>query len=225
MIDCVSENSVLVTLGNRIDPALTSKIVALCEWLDLNGEGWLVDLVPSYTTLLVVYDPLQRDFRDVTRIVRQGVGGLAQLTRQPSSEGHSHEIPVYYSPESGPDLLALAKLKGLSVDEVIRLHSQRSYQVYALGFLPGFGFLGTVDPQIQAPRKVVPRASVPAGSVAIANGQTAIYPRTSPGGWQLIGRSPTVMFDRHSLSRLSIGDQVRFFPVSRKEYLSMGGEL
>ncbi|WP_375177078.1 5-oxoprolinase subunit PxpB [Marinobacter mobilis] len=224
MIDCVSENSALVTLGRQISPRLTARIAALCDWLEQQSFQWLIDLVPSYTTVLVVYDPMQLDFRGVKQCLNNGLSLLQQTTVQ-GRPGTVHEIPVYYAPETGPDLGELATQKGLSESRVIELHSQREYQVYAIGFMPGFGFLGTVDPQIQAPRKATPRALVPAGSVAIANEQTAIYPKASPGGWQLIGRSPAVMFDRQNLSRFRIGDRVRFVPVSRADYLGLGGRL
>lgn len=224
MIDCVSENSVLVTLGSRIDPRLTVRIAALCDWLEQQQFQWLIDVVPSYTTLLVVYDPMQLDFRGVTRCLNGGLS-LQHSTEEVCRPATLHEIPVYYSPETGPDLIELARQKGLTESQVVELHSQREYQVYAIGFMPGFGFLGTVDPKIQMSRKTTPRPQVPAGSVAIANEQTAIYPKASPGGWQLIGRSPSVMFDRQHLSRFRIGDRVRFTPVSRTDYLGLGGQL
>lgn len=225
MIECVSENSILVTLGDQIDPTINARISWLCHWLEGQHLPWLIDLVPSYTTLLLVYDPMALDFRGVTRCVQ---GALAQLdgasaVSRPSAK--RHDIPVYYSAETGPDLSELAHQKGLTERRIIELHCQREYQVYAIGFMPGFGFLGTTDPLLHTPRKDTPRPRVPAGSVAIANQQTAIYPKASPGGWQLIGRSPTPLFDRDSLSLLQIGDRVRFRPISRVEFLKLGGQL
>lgn len=228
MISCVSDDSLLITLGNEIDPNLTPHIAALCTLIEECREGWLVDLVPSYTTLLVVYDPLRIDFRGARSRLSSLVEKLERQWQQRASVNRSgtlHRIPVYYSAESGPDLEALASTKGLSVAEVIRRHTATEYQVYAVGFLPGFGFLGSVDETIAAPRLDTPRGQVPAGSVGIANRQTAIYPKASPGGWRLIGRSPTRMFDPGQLSLLKVGDRVQFHAISRSEFLDLGGSL
>jgi KipI family sensor histidine kinase inhibitor len=125
------------------------------------------------------------------------------------------DIPVIYGGAGGPDLEAVAELAGCPVSEVIARHAARTYRVYMLGFVPGFAYMGTVDPAIAAPRHRVPRERVPAGSVGIAGQQTGVYPVESPGGWQLIGRTSTVMFDaaRTPPSLLSPGDRVRFVPA------------
>jgi inhibitor of KinA len=127
------------------------------------------------------------------------------------------DIPVHYGGDDGPDLATVARFAECSEEEVITRHSQRIYRVYMLGFVPGFSYMGRVDPSIAAPRHRVPRLHVPAGSVGIAGGQTGVYPVDSPGGWQLIGRTDTVMFDadRDRPSLLSAGDLVRFVPVTR----------
>ena len=128
------------------------------------------------------------------------------------------EIPVNYGGEYGPDLDAVATFAGCSVDEVIKRHSSRTYRVYMLGFVPGFAYMGRVDPSLAAPRHRVPRERVPAGSVGIAGLQTGVYPVESPGGWQLIGHTTTVMFDanRDQPSLLAAGDLVRFVPVGNR---------
>lgn len=228
MISCVSEDSVLVTFGDRITPTHTLQIATLCNRLELHHQDWLVDLIPSYTTLLVVYDPMRAGVHTVCQCINDALAFDAQHSSAKSPDQPSqrhHKIPVYYSEETGPDLLFLAQSKGLSIEEVIQRHSALEYQVYAIGFMPGFGFLGSVDPKLATPRKDTPRASVSSGSVGIANQQTAIYPKTSPGGWQIIGRSPTTMFDSQKLSLLNIGDRVQFLPISREHFMDLGGEL
>ncbi|MEQ9547747.1 MAG: 5-oxoprolinase subunit PxpB [Marinobacter sp.] len=228
-ISAVSEDSVLVTFADAINDTLPRRIALLCNRIEAERNDWLVDLVPSYTTLLVIYDPVRIDFRRVEAYLTRSLG----MPREPDPESASpdptdqtsHDIPVYYSPESGPDLEWIARENNLSIDDVINHHTRRTYTVYAIGFAPGFAFMGEVDPAIATPRKGTPRSRVPAGSVGIANQQTAVYPKASPGGWQLIGNSPITLFDPTNLSLLNVGDVVRFHAVSRERFLELGGEL
>lgn len=169
--------------------------------------------------------PVVVDFREVTAELRRLVHRETIQQQTPDLSGRLVELPVYYSSKTGPDLQWLASQSGLDCEEVIRRHCSLEYRVHALGFAPGFAFMGQVDPSIAAPRKASPRKQVPAGSVGIANRQTAVYPQTSPGGWQLIGRCPTPLFDPINLSLLKVGDRVRFTPISREEFLTAGGEL
>ncbi|GGC71883.1 5-oxoprolinase subunit PxpB [Marinobacter halophilus] len=226
MLEPVSEDAVLITLAEAIDDALPARITRLTQSLHDANLPWLRDLVPSYTTLLVVYDPVRVDFREVTSRLRAIVkADNTQTERTVQATGDLVELPVYYSVESGPDLAALAAETGLSTAEVIARHSALEYRVHALGFAPGFAFMGEVDPTIAQPRKPTPRKRVPAGSVGIANRQTAVYPQASPGGWQIIGRCPVRLFDPQHLSRLKAGDRVRFRAISREDFLAAGGEL
>jgi KipI family sensor histidine kinase inhibitor len=224
MITAVSENTLLVTLADEIHADLPLKLRSLCRNLEARNWPWLLDLVPSYTTLLIVYDPDQLDFRQARAAIRPVLNESPDLP-QPDAEDRLIELPVYYSAESGPDLAALAKACDLTMDDVIARHTASTYQVFAMGFAPGFGFMGEVDSSIAHPRKKTPRQKVPKGSVGIANRQTAVYPVASPGGWQLIGRCPTKLFDRETLSVFNIGDNVRFYSVSRADFLDLGGEL
>jgi KipI family sensor histidine kinase inhibitor len=134
---------------------------------------------------------------------------------------------VYYAAEVGEDLEPLAARAGLSTDEVIALHCGTDYRVYAIGFAPGFAYLGQVDERIAAPRLATPRLKVPRGAVAIADRQTAVYPAVSPGGWNLIGRCPVRMFDPNAepIMPVAVGDRVRFESVSRERFLALGGDL
>ncbi|RBP71836.1 5-oxoprolinase subunit PxpB [Marinobacter nauticus] len=225
MIEPVSEDTILITLAPAIDDTLPARIASLVDNIWRAGFHWLVDMVPSYTTLMVVYDPVAVDFRQVTTELRPLVHELSTLAHTAELNGRLVELPVYYSAETGPDLQWLASESGLDCEEVIRRHSSVEYRVHALGFAPGFAFMGQVDPSIAAPRKTSPRKQVPAGSVGIADRQTAVYPQASPGGWQLIGRCPTSLFDPTKLSLLKVGDRVRFTPISREAFLATGGEL
>jgi KipI family sensor histidine kinase inhibitor len=152
---------------------------------------------------------------------------LADLPPGADLEGRAVTLPVYYSAETGADLEALAARAGISIEEVISIHSSTEYRVYAIGFAPGFAYLGQVDERISAPRLATPRLKVPRGAVAIADRQTAVYPAVSPGGWNLIGRCPTRMFDPRATPPMpvAVGDRVRFEPVSRARFLALGGEL
>ena len=227
MISPVSENALLITLAEEIRSDLPGQLSSLCKHLNAQQWSWLVDLVPAYTTLLVVYDQQQLDFRQATAAIRPFLTperlNAGEIRVPGSSE--ALELPVYYSTESGPDLQALANACSLSTDQVIQQHTADTYQVFAMGFAPGFAFMGEVDKSIAHPRHKTPRKHVPAGSVGIANRQTAVYPVSSPGGWQIIGRCPTRLFDPARLSLLAIGDRVRFRSISRQQYLQLGGRF
>ena len=151
---------------------------------------------------------------------------LADLQPDAGNTGRRHEIPVWYHASVGPELPVLAARSGLSEAEVIGLHSEREYPVFALGFAPGFGFMGLVDERLASPRLSTPRKRVAAGSVGIAERQTAAYPAVSPGGWNLIGRTPVRLFDhaREGYSLLQPGDRVRFVAVSHEQFMALGGD-
>ena len=144
-----------------------------------------------------------------------------------ATSGDLLTLPVYYDLESGPDLEIIAELGNISIDEVITIHQQQEYRVYAIGFAPGFAYLGEVDERIAAPRLATPRQKVPRGAVAIADRQTAVYPAVSPGGWNLIGLCPTRMFDpdKQPSMPVKVGDRIKFSAITRDEFLAQGGEL
>ena len=218
------ENALILYLGTETSPAVSARVQAAAAALEPALGVDLVDLVPSYASLLIIYDALRTDHLSVAHRVRQAVEGLTGVE---PGEGRCVALPVYYAPEAGADLESLAARSGLSVDEVIALHSGSEYRVYAIGFAPGFAYLGQVDERIAAPRLATPRQKVPRGAVAIADRQTAVYPAVSPGGWNLIGRCPVRMFDPAAdpVMPVAVGDRVRFEPVSRERYLALGGDL
>ncbi|MCH8550727.1 MAG: 5-oxoprolinase subunit PxpB [Natronospirillum sp.] len=227
-IQPVSEDAVLIQFGEEISEAHIPFIVTMERMVEERLGNALVDLVPSYTTLLVIYDLDRADHRQITRLLRE-IGQELEAHLSDAPTGRTVTIPVWYDPSVGFDLEALAERNSLSVEDVIHYHTGKPYQVFAIGFNPGFAFLGRVDRRIASPRHKSPRDAVPPGSVGIADVQTAIYPRQSPGGWQIIGRTPQAMFDPDQdpahASLLQVGDEVSFRAVDRETFLELGGVL
>ncbi|MGF1700361.1 5-oxoprolinase subunit PxpB [Photobacterium makurazakiensis] len=229
-IEHVSENNAIVYLGNQIDVALTPKISLLVDYLWTLKANAIVEVIPSYTSVLIQFRPQQISFGQLQAAVLQYEQILREnqpLNLPQSNHSKVIELPVYYSTEVGPDLKAIAKEKQLSLDQVIAFHSEQLYTVCAIGFAPGFAFLASVNEEIATPRHHAPRKKIPAGSVGIANSQTAVYPADSPGGWQIIGNCPSELFNPNQtpMSPFMVGDQVRFTQISRKEFLDQGGEI
>jgi len=216
----VGDAALAVQFGSRIDPAINVQVHALARALAEHPQVGLGEAVPAYCSLLLHYDPLVLSFSTVVALVQEA---MAQTRSRPSPEPRVVEIPTCYGGEFGPDLAGVARHNGLSEEAVVELHSSRPYPVYMLGFSPGFAYLGGLPPAIAAPRLATPRIRVPAGSVGIAGAQTGIYPLATPGGWQLIGRTPLRLFDpeRDPPARLHPGDRVRFVPVSSDRFASL----
>ena len=222
-IEVVGIDCLMLRLFDEIDEAHMLWLLAAAGRVRESFGPALIDLVPSYTTLLIHYDLTQLHDEQARQRVADALHGL-----QPAAGGQAREldIPVWYDPSVGPELEALGQRSGLGIAGVIERHSTRTYQVFALGFAPGFAFMGLVDECLASPRLQTPRQQVPAGSLGIADRQTAIYPLVSPGGWNLIGRSPTRLFDKE-LDGYSIwqpGDRVRFQPIERTEFVRLGGD-
>ena len=218
------ENAMTLYLGHETSPEVSARVQAAAQAVEAALGPDLIDLVPSYASLLIIYDPFSTDHLSVAHRVKACVANLAEVS---TTEGSTVVLPVYYHPEVGEDLENLAESAGLSVEQLIDIHSGTEYRVYAIGFAPGFAYLGQVDERIAAPRLATPRQRVPRGAVAIADRQTAVYPEVSPGGWNLIGRCPQRMFDPDAEPTMpvSVGDRVRFEPVDKQQFLSLGGEL
>jgi KipI family sensor histidine kinase inhibitor len=223
-IEVAGEDAVIVYLGKVASSATINEIAQLKYNIARILEDCLVELVPSYASLLVIFDPLKTDYF----AVKKAISTLLEtnVTEHASSQ-KIIELPVYYSLESGPDLKTLASRAGLSIEDVIEIHQQTIYQVFAIGFAPGFAFLGEVDERIACPRLTSPRAKVAKGSVAIADRQTAIYPNESPGGWNLIGLCPQTLFNPKVSPYLTyqVGDSVKFKAITQSEFLKLGGQL
>lgn len=214
----------MVRLFDAIDEGNLGWILSLARRCEALFGTALVDLVPSYTTLLIQYDPLAFTPDEARAVIRRAADGLAP--ENGPSEAPVKKIPVWYDPTVGPDLPKLASRWSMGVDEVVELHAGTEYRVYALGFAPGFAFMGVVDPALETTRLSTPRQRVHAGSVAIAGRQTSAYPAVSPGGWNIIGRTPITLFDRQrdEMSFLQVGDRVRMVPVTKGEFLKLGGD-
>ncbi len=215
LVQPMADHGLLFTFGDRIDAALSRRIGALTDALTAESLPGIIDLVPSYTTLMVLIEPGVADPAEIGSRVNHHWRQVATqvYTRQPQREV---VIPVEYGHHAGPDLLDVARITGLPPDEVIRRHAAARYQVGAIGFSPGFAFLIGLPPELATPRRSSPRTAVPAGSVGIGGAQTGIYAQSTPGGWSLIGRTALTMFDpeRDPPSLLQAGDAVRFEPTA-----------
>ncbi|MCJ7957633.1 5-oxoprolinase subunit PxpB [Pseudomonas sp. NFX183] len=222
-IEVVAIDCLMVRLFDVIAEANMPWMLAATQRLREGFGPALVDLVPSYTTLMVHYDLTALSPAQARELIGQA---LADLQPQAQGSGQCHVLPVWYDLSVGPELSLLSQRSGLSVEDVIRRHSAHEYQVFALGFAPGFAFMGLVDEILATPRLNTPRKRVAAGSVGIAERQTAAYPVVSPGGWNLIGRTPAKLFDRErdGYSLMQPGDTVRFEAVGHAEFINLGGD-
>lgn len=213
----------MLCLFDEISEVNMPWILAASERLREAFGKHLIDLVPSYTTLMVHYDLTALNPGQARELIAEA---LIDLSPNARASGKCHVLPVWYDLSVGPELNVLSQRSGLTVEEVIRCHSEHEYQVFALGFAPGFAFMGLVEEVLAAPRLSTPRKKVAAGSVGIAERQTAAYPVVSPGGWNLIGRTPAKLFDRErdGYSLMQPGDTVRFEAVSHAEFIKLGGD-
>jgi len=222
-IEVVAIDCLMLRLFDEIAESNMPWMLAASERLRASFAGQLIDLVPSYTTLMVHYDGLALSPAQARELIAEA---LTDLRPEARSSGQCHVLPVWYDLSVGPELSLLARRAGCSVSDVIRRHSEHQYQVFALGFAPGFAFMGLVEESLAAPRLNTPRKRVASGSVGIAERQTAAYPAQSPGGWNLIGRTPSALFDRErdGYSLMQPGDTVRFAPVTHAEFIRLGGD-
>lgn len=219
------ENAILIVFGDQIDPALPTKIATLSQQLTHSLGALIINLIPSYTSLHISYD--------LNKITHQALLSKVEalLTQTHTNivtfKPQTIRIPVYYNTDVGLDLAQLLTNKNLDLATFINIHSDKKYTAYAIGFSPVFAYLGEVDKRIQAPRLATPRIKIPAGSVGIAQHQTAVYPTDSSGGWNIIGRTPLDLSlnNPDNINKFRIGDSVQFYPIRRDEYLQLGGKL
>lgn len=231
-VEVAGENSLILYFGETTAPEISARVQRASRKLAAELGEFIIDQVTSYASLLLIFDPLRVDQYEIRRVIHQTliadqpVDNLDHSVAK-TSAASCLELPVYYSEESGPELQLISQNSGLSIDEIIALHQSLSYRVYAIGFAPGFAFLGQVDKRIATPRLSTPRLKVPCGAVGIADRQTAIYPDISPGGWNLIGLCPTRMFNPEATPTMpvSVGDEVRFKAINKDEFLALGGEI
>lgn len=218
IISPVGDCAISIDFGQVIDPKINRHIRQTIERIqELKLDG-ITELVPTYCALLIQYDAMLYSYSDICN--------LMEPLLEPSATDDANElvtvveIPTVYGGEFGPDLGFVASHNNLTEDEVVAIHSGTDYLVYMLGFIPGFTYLGGMDSRIATPRLSSPRTLIPAGSVGIAGEQTGTYPSDSPGGWQIIGRTPVTMYDmsKEQAALLSAGDYVRYVPIDEAEY-------
>jgi len=222
----LGDSALLLDFGNAIDENLNELVVSVFRQLRKKPPPGMVEAIPAYSSIAVYFDPgavrkqgigQSTAFEAMSQAVRQA---LEKAGGQPRQEGKFFTIPVCYDPDFAPDLTWIASRSNFSVKEAISLHTSITYRVYMIGFLPGFPYLGILDERISAPRKAAP-VMVEEGSVGIAGNQTGVYPFQSPGGWQIIGRTPVKVFDISAKDKpalLQTGDLVKFTSITRDEF-------
>lgn len=223
-IDIAGENAVIIYFSDKPSSEIAGKLLVAQHTIREHCQAMIIDLVPSYTSILVIFDLFYCDHFQLISRLRQC---LAHIPNSEKTRSKVIKLPVYYGIDGAPDLIALSRRAQLSVEEVVNIHQNQEYRVYAIGFAPGFAYLGDVDERISTPRLNTPRLKVPRGSVAIADRQTAVYPNVSPGGWHLIGLCPTKMFDLNTEPNMpvNVGDRVKFYAVNKKEFMVLGGSV
>ena len=213
----MGDRSLIVELGDEISPAVNRRVRDLDIKLMQNPIEGLVETVPTYRSLLIIYDPLRIN----VALLKQRIEDLQKMIDGIQiPEPKTMEIPVVYGGEYGPDLEWVAQYHKMSIDEVIQLHTETIYQVYMIGFTPGHPYMAELPKALIMPRRETPRTNVPRGSVAIAKNQTVIYPVESPGGLHILGRTPLKLFNpfQSPPTLLEIGDLVRFFSIEKEEF-------
>ena len=221
-LEPLGDSAVVATLGTRIDAEALAPVLALAKAVREAGARGVVEVVPAYATVTVFYDPLQfaNPDEDAYEYICSLLESCAERAVGGERAGRDFEIPVCYGGEFGPDLPHVAAHCGMDAEEVAAVHCGGDYLVHAIGFTPGFPFLGGLPAGLATPRRETPRTRVPAGSVGIGGSQTGVYPIASPGGWQIIGRTPLALFrpDRSPASMLRAGDRVRFRRITAGEF-------
>lgn len=222
----LGDQAVMIEFGQEINIDVYKGVQSLASILDIMQPDWLIEYIPAYTTLTVVYNPIALMKKHSSSLLPYNIicdeikTFLSTDMNVPMIENRTIEIPVCYGGKFGPDLSFVSESNGLTDEEVIHIHSTGTYIVYMLGFAPGFPYIGGMSSKISTPRRGSPRLKIPSRSVGIAGSQTGIYPIETPGGWQLIGSTPLQLFSiRHNPpTLLQAGDSVRFKPISYEEY-------
>lgn len=217
-IAAAGDSSILIEFEKEIRPDINQKISATVQLLKAQHTPGVIDIIPAFCSLLINYDPRVISYGEMKKRLEEI---LKIEVKAGERRKKVYEIPVCYGGKYGPDIQTIADNAGLSIEEVIEIHSSCDYLIYMLGFLPGFCYLGGLDERIHTPRLANPRLKISAGSVGIGGSQTGIYPLDSPGGWQLMGMTPVKTYDpeREVPILVEAGDYIRFIPIDEEEYL------
>jgi KipI family sensor histidine kinase inhibitor len=218
------DSALIIKAGDDISIETNGIVRKLLIRIEQENIDGIIDFIPAYNELMVCYDPIIVGYRALFDIFASLTDDIETVELPESGIIH---VPVLYGGRNGEDLPEVAFCHNLSEEEVIHIHSLPNYRVYMLGFTPGFCYLGGMDEKISTPRKQNPRMKIPAGAVGIAGNQTGIYPIVSPGGWQLIGRTPLRLFDpnRNPEFLFQAGDTIKFYPISKDEYGEIGNAI
>lgn len=231
-IHIAGENSLILYFGQSANVKTLAKVQHAAQLIRYHMASSIIDIVPSYASIMVMFNLLTHDHQQISNELMALCAGLdepsqATLATQTANTDNAKvvELPVYYGLDLGLDLAIIAKQAKLSVAQVIDIHQAQEYHVYAIGFAPGFAYLGEVDERIAIPRLTSPRVKVPKGAVAIADKQTAVYPNDSPGGWHILGLCPVPMFDAQARPSMpvQVGDKVKFKAIDKAEFIRLGG--
>lgn len=214
------DRAIVIEFGNKISEKINSKVRAMMIAIDKKNIAGIVEMIPTYRSLMIHYNPLKVDFYFLCKELKSVEKQLDDI-EIPLPE--VIEIPTLYGGDYGVDIENVAKHNGLTVDEVVKIHTSKEYLIYMLGFTPGFPYLGGMDERIATPRLKTPRTKISGGSVGIAGSQTGIYPIDSPGGWQLIGKTPLKLYDpyREKPILLQSGNYIKFVPIDEQTYIKI----
>lgn len=211
------DSALVAEFGREIDDAVNEQVHAMSQWIAAKRIRGIKEVLPTFRSLLIVYDPMKTTYGRLVRQLRTYVPNPAEWTAR---EKNVLEVPCCYD---GPDLEDMEALTGLSREQIIAIHSGVDYKIYMMGFLPGFVYLGGLDPRLHAPRLTTPRTRIEPGSVGIGGSQTGVYPVASPGGWRILGVTPLKFYDPKADNPVlcRAGQYIRFVPISRREYERM----
>jgi KipI family sensor histidine kinase inhibitor len=224
-IKVAGENAIIIYLGNQIAEKVVEDITFFTALLKQELGNVIIDIVPSYTSIMLSYRLDKIAHKGLCEQITMLIENNTLMIKM--NQDALLEIPVLYDTDVGLDLADYLHEKSLNLDTLIKLHTERDYMIYAVGFSPAFAYLGTVEPRIETARLETPRVKIPAGSVGIADNQTAVYPISSSGGWKIIGRTPLdlSLANPDNINLFKVGDKVRFRPIQLAEFLALGGEI
>lgn len=215
----INEETIMIYFEQQIDPATFKKVQKVEKYIKEQQHKAIIEIIPSYCSIMLHIDITKQKLIDIVNQLNLEQLNQIDLDDQPKNI-KTISLPVLYDGEYGPDIQEVATHNHLSVEEVIHLHTKDAYLIYMLGFMPGFPFLGGLNSQLHTPRRQEPRTHIPAGSVGIANNQTGLYPKQSPGGWQIIGRTPITVFDifRTPMCLYKSGDYIKFYSIDETTF-------